>query len=77
MIERGEESRLAEQFAEIQPLAMRNLDGDPLVDPRVFRQIDRAEAAAAQGLDNAVLAESLASEDHGTAKYSWRLPLAN
>ena len=69
MVERGEQPRLAQQFAEVEALPVRDLDGDALVDPCVFREIDRAEPAAAERLDDAVLAERLAAKHH-SRKYS-------
>jgi hypothetical protein len=58
-----EQTRLAQELAEIQILAMRNFDGDFLVDPRVLRQVYAAEPSAAEGRDDPVLAERLASEE--------------
>ncbi|MBU22714.1 MAG: 16S rRNA (uracil(1498)-N(3))-methyltransferase [Acidobacteria bacterium] len=43
---------------------MRDLEGDLLVDPRVARQIHRTEPAAAEGVDDLVLAERLTGDQH-------------
>ena len=43
---------------------MRDLDGDALVDPCVFGEVDGAEATTSKRFDDAVLAERLAPEDH-------------
>src|SRR5262247_4120053 len=59
MIERREEPRLAQELAEVDALLVRNLERDLLVDPRVFREIDRAEPTAADRLQNLVLADDL------------------
>jgi hypothetical protein len=67
MVQRSEEARLAKQLAEVKILAMRNLDGHPLVDPRVFREEHRAESAAAERFENAVLAERLTAKHHSAA----------
>ena len=45
---RSEQARLSKQIAEVDVLPMRNLDGDLLVDPGVFGEVNRAESAAAQ-----------------------------
>jgi hypothetical protein len=55
MTHAGEQPRLAQQLAEVEPLPMRNLDRDLLVDPRVLREVDGAEAAAAERRDDFVL----------------------
>jgi hypothetical protein len=36
-----------------------NFEGDFLVDPGVFSEVDRAEATTAQGRQNAVLSDDL------------------
>ena len=64
MAERGEQARLAQQLAEVEVLAVRNLDRDFLVDPRVFREIDAAEPAAAKGREDAVLPDRLSAKEH-------------
>ena len=64
MAERGEEPRFADQLAEVEVLAMRNLDGDFLVDPGVFREIDAAETAAAKWREDAVFPDGLAAKEH-------------
>ena len=48
MVERGQQARLAQQIAEVDVLPVRNLDGDFLVDPGVFGEVDSAESAAAE-----------------------------
>ena len=63
VVDAGEQPRLAQQLAEVEALPVRNLDRDLLVDPGVFREVDGAEAAAAERGDDAVLAERLASEE--------------
>ena len=69
MIERGEQARLAQQLAEVQILPVRDLDRDALVDPGVFREVHGAEAAAAERLEDAILAERLAAKHHDRGKY--------
>ena len=64
MVEGGEEARLAQQLAEVQVLAVRNLDRDFLVDPGVFGQVDGAEPSAPERRDDAVLSDRLAAEEH-------------
>ena len=62
--QRGEQARLAQQLTEVEILPMGNLDRDFLVDPRVFRQIDAAEAAAAEGREDAVFPDRLSAKEH-------------
>ena len=57
------ESRLAQQLAEIDALAMGNLDRDLLVDPGVAREEDGAEAAGAEVGENLVLTHRLAEQE--------------
>src|SRR6266540_2075168 len=64
MIEAREQARLANELAEVEILPVRNLQGDFLVDPRVFGEINRAEAAAAKRHHDAVLADGLPAEEH-------------
>ena len=64
MADAGEQPRLPQQFAEVEALPVRHLDRDLLVDPGVLREVDGAEPAAAEGRDDLVLAERLASEEH-------------
>src|SRR5262249_43479646 len=64
MIEACQEARLAQQLAEIDALLVRDLQRDFLVDPGVFRQVDGAEPAAANRLENLVLADNLTAEEH-------------
>ena len=63
MADAGEQARLAQQLAEVEVLAVRHLDRDLLVDPGVLREVDGAEAAAAERRDDLVLAERLAPEE--------------
>ena len=64
MAERGEKPRLMQQIAEVDVLAVRNLDRDFLVDPGVFGEINGAESAAAKRGEDLVLADRLSSEKH-------------
>ena len=64
MAERREQARLAQQLAEVEVLPVRNLDRDFLVDPRVFRQIDAAKAAASKGREDAVFPDCLSAKEH-------------
>src|SRR5262249_43783394 len=47
MIQCGKKARLSQQLAEVDTLLVWNLERDFLVDPRVFCEIDGAEATAA------------------------------
>ena len=67
MADAGEQARLAQQLAEVEVLPVRDLDRDLLVDPGVLREVDGAEAAAAERREDLVLAEGLASEEQ------WRM----
>ena len=60
----GEQPRLLDHLAEVEILLVRDLEGDLLVDPRVFGEIDGAEAAAAEGRQDAVLPDGLTAEKH-------------
>src|SRR5262249_33878716 len=62
MADRGEQAGLSQEFAEVEALAVRTLDRDLLVDPRVLREVDRTEATAAERRDDLVLAELLTLE---------------
>ncbi len=62
MADAGEEPGLPQQLAEVEALAMRNLDRDLLVDPGVLREVNGAESAAPERRDDLVLPETLASE---------------
>ena len=64
MIETGEQPRLAQQLAEVDALLVRNLQRDFLVDPGVFREVDRAEAAAADRRQDLVFPDDLTAEEH-------------
>jgi hypothetical protein len=64
MVQCGEEARLAQELAEIQILLVRNLEGDLLVDPGVFRQVNRSEASAADRRQTLLLADDLTAEKH-------------
>ena len=70
MIEAGEQPRLAQQLAEVDALLVRHLERDLLVDPGVFGEVDRAEAAAADRRQDLVLPDDLAAEEHLRAQYS-------
>ena len=63
MADAGEQPRLAQQLAEVEALAVRNLDRDLLVDPGVVREVDGTEAAAAERRGDLVFAECLAPEE--------------
>src|SRR5687767_11378345 len=65
MRQRCEEARLLQQIAKIDVLPVRNLDGNLLVDPRVFGQVHGAEAATAKWREDFVLSNRLAAEEHG------------
>ena len=56
-----------EQFAEVHTLLVRDLQRDFLVDPRVVGEIDRAEAAASDRLEDLVLPDDLPAEEHPRA----------
>ena len=64
MAHRGEQPRLLQHLAEVEVLLVRDLERDLLVDPGVFGQVDAAEAAAAEGRQDAVLADGLTAEEH-------------
>ena len=66
-LRRGEQARLAQQLAEVDALLVRNLERDLLVDPGVFREVDRAEAAAADRRQDLVFADDLAAEKHAAS----------
>ena len=69
MVERREQPWLSEKLAEIEVLLVRNFDRDTLVDPRVLGEVDGSESSAAEGLENPVFAERLASKHHRRGKY--------
>ncbi len=64
VIEAGEEPRLAQEFAEIDALLVRNLQRNFLVNPRVFGEVHGAEPAAADRLEDFVLPDDLSAEEH-------------
>src|SRR5581483_2349638 len=64
VIEAGEQTRLAQQLAEVDALLVRHLQRDFLVDPGVFGQVNRAKAAAADRRENLVLPDDLPAEEH-------------
>ena len=64
VIQRRQEARFTQQFAEVKILAVRNLERHPLVDPRVFGEVHGPESAAAQRLENAIFAKCLAAKHH-------------
>ncbi len=54
-----------QQLTEIEVrLAVRDLDGDFLVDPRVDGQIDRPESSAPERREDAVFPDGLTLEEH-------------
>ena len=59
-----EQPRLAEQLAEVEPLPVRYLDRDLLVDPGVLRKVNGTESAAPERREDFVLTERLAFEQH-------------
>ena len=67
MAERRQQARLAQQLAEVEALAVRHLERDLLVDPGVFGEEDRAEAAAAERRQDLVLADDLVAKEHPPA----------
>ena len=73
MIELSEQPRLVQQLAEVEVLPVRDLDRDLLVDPGVFREIDAAEAAAAERRKDAVLPDGLAAKEHLADEYTLRV----
>src|SRR3989304_6064543 len=56
--------RLAQQLVELAVLFVGDLDRELLVDPGVADEVDGAEASASQRLQNLVLAELLAEQEH-------------
>ena len=64
VVEGREQARLAEQFAEVDALLVRHLEGDLLVDPGVVGEIDGAEASAADRREDLVLPDDLTAEEH-------------
>ena len=72
-----EQPRLSQQFAEVESLAMRHLDGDFLVDPGVLRKVNSAESAASERRDDFVFAETLTPEQHLEEIADCRLMIAD
>ena len=64
MTEGREQARLTQQLAEVDALLVGNLQGNLLVDPGVFREVDRAEPAAADRRQHLVFANDLAAKKH-------------
>ena len=64
MIEAGEQARLAQQLAEVDALLVGNLQGNLLVDPGVFREVNRSKTATANRRQNLVLSNDLTAEKH-------------
>ena len=64
MTERGEQTGLAGELAEVQILFVRDLDRDFLFDPRVFGEIHAAETATPQRRENAVFPDRLPAKEH-------------
>ena len=73
VVERREQPRLAQQLAEVEVLFVRDLERDLLVDPGVFREVDGAEAAAADRGQNLVFAQDLSAEEHAREVYQSRM----
>ncbi len=72
MAQAPQEAGLVQQLAEVQALlAVRDLDGDFLVEPRVLREVDRAKASTAERREDFVLADGLAAEEH-----TWSIAVA-
>jgi hypothetical protein len=63
-----------QQIAEVDVLPMWNLDGDFLVHPGVFRQVNGAESAAANCRQDLVLPDRLASKEHAGSIQAPRSP---
>ena len=55
MADAGEQARLPQQLAEVEPLPVRDLDRDLLVDPGVLREVNGTESAAPEGREDLVL----------------------
>src|SRR5580765_8158366 len=64
VVEGGEQPRLTQQLTEIDALFVRDLERDLLIDPGVFREVNRSKAAAADRLEDFVFADDLAAEEH-------------
>ena len=67
MAQRRQQPRLVQQLAEVERLAVGDLERDLLVDPGVLGQEDRAEPAAAERRQDLVLADHLVAEEHRPA----------
>jgi hypothetical protein len=67
MAHRGEEPWLLHQLTEIEILFVRDLEGDLLVDPGVFREVHAAETAAAERRQDAVFPNGLTAKEQGDA----------
>ena len=67
VVQAAEQLGFANQFAEVDALLVGNLERNLLIDPGVFGEVDRAEAAAADRGEDLVLADDLVAEEHSTA----------
>ena len=70
VVEAGEQAGFAEQFAEVDALAVGDLERDLLADPGVFGEIDRPEPAAAEGREDLVLPDGLTAKEHTGLRWS-------
>src|SRR5207249_5376451 len=76
VIEAREQARLAQQLAEVDALFVRDLERDLLVDPRVVREVDRPEAAAADRREDLVFPDDLSAKKHPGASITFaRAPI--
>ena len=64
MPERREQTRLAQQLAEVDALAVRHFQRDVFVDPGIAGEVHGPEAAAADRGEDFVLADKLSAEKH-------------
>ncbi len=82
MPERREQTRLAQQLAEVDALAVRHFQRDVFVDPGIAGEVHGPEAAAADRGEDFVLADKLSAEKHPGASISnlecgiWNLEFA-
>jgi hypothetical protein len=64
MAHRREEPWLLHELAEVEILLVRDLEGDFLVDPGVFSEVNRAETATPKRREDAVLTNQLTTKEH-------------
>ena len=64
VVEGGEETGLLEEIVLLPGLAVGDLDRDPLVDPGVAGEENRAESARAQVLEDLIFPDILAQQKH-------------